>query len=54
MSEQGLARELAAWFRSGNSVPVDEKYLLRMKWERIKKDIDALTNAVLTRDNNHE
>lgn len=36
------ANELGAWFRSGNSVPVDVKFVMRERAERIKADIDRL------------
>lgn len=39
---RAAADELAAWFRSGNSVPVDLSHLFRTKWPKLKDDIDRL------------
>lgn len=42
MSVESAARELAAWFTSGNSVPVDLRHTVKVNSDRIMADVERL------------
>jgi hypothetical protein len=42
MSIESAARELAAWFTSGNSVPVDLRHMVKVNGDRIMEDVERL------------
>lgn len=46
MSIEAAARELAAWFTSGNSAPVDLRHTVKVNGERIMADVDRLNKAL--------
>ncbi len=39
---KAVARELVAWFMSGNSVPVDIRHIARVNGDRIMADAERL------------
>lgn len=39
---KAVARELVAWFTSGNSVPVDIRHTAKVKGDRIMADAERL------------
>lgn len=43
---ESAARELVAWFKSGNSVPVDLDFQFSRNKERIMADVERLDKAV--------
>lgn len=43
---EAAARELAAWFTSGNSIPVDMRYAAKVNGERIMADVERLNKAL--------
>lgn len=45
MSIESAARELAAWFTSGNSIPVDLRHTVKFNGDRIMADVDRLNRA---------
>lgn len=46
MSIESAARELAAWFTSGNSVPVDLRHTVKVNGDRIMADVDRMNKAL--------
>lgn len=42
---ESAARELAAWFTSGNSIPVDLLHTVKVNGDRIMADVDRLNRA---------
>lgn len=42
MSIEAAARELAAWFSSGNSIPVDLRHTVKVNGDRIMADAARL------------
>lgn len=46
MSIKSAARELAAWFTSGNSVPVDVRQTVKVNGDRIMADAARLNKAL--------
>lgn len=46
MSIESAARELAAWFTSGNGVPVDIRRTVKVNGERIMADVDRMNKAL--------
>ena len=47
MSEiESAARELVAWFKSGNNVPVDVGYQFSRNKDRIMADVERLDKAL--------
>lgn len=49
MSIESAARELAAWFTSGNSIPVDLRHTVKVNGDRIMADVDRLNRALYDR-----
>lgn len=45
MSIESAARDLVAWFISGNSIPVDLDRMVKVNGERIMADVDRLNRA---------
>ena len=43
---EAAARELAAWFTSGNSVPVDMRHVEKISGDKIMKDVERLNKAL--------
>ena len=43
---KAASRELVAWFKSGNSVPVDVVYQFSRNKDRIMADVERLDKAV--------
>lgn len=43
---KAVARELVAWFMSGNSVPVDIRHTARVNGERIMADAERLDRSI--------
>lgn len=43
---ESAARELVAWFKSGNSVPVDFGYQFSRNKDRIMADVERLDEAL--------
>lgn len=43
---EAAARELVAWFTSGNSVPVDIRYVVKVSGDKIMNDVDRLNKAL--------
>lgn len=43
---ESTARELAAWFTSGNSIPVDLRHMVKVNSDRIMADVDRLNKAL--------
>jgi hypothetical protein len=43
---KAVARELVAWFMSGNSVPVDIRHTARVNGERIIADAERLDRSI--------
>lgn len=41
-----VARELVAWFTSGNSVPVDIRHTARVNGDRIMADAERLDRSI--------
>jgi len=39
---ESAARELAAWFTSGNSIPVDLRHTIKVNGDRIMADVAKL------------
>lgn len=51
MSEiESAARELVAWFKSGNSVPVDVDFQFSRNKERIMADVERLDRSISDTD----
>lgn len=46
MSIEAAARELAAWFTSGNSVPVDIRNTVKVNGDGIMEDVERLNRAL--------
>lgn len=46
---ESAARELAAWFTSGNSIPVDLRHTVKINGERIMADVERLNRALADR-----
>lgn len=47
MSEiESAARELVAWFKSGNSVPVDIRHTAKVNGDRIMADAERLDRSI--------
>lgn len=46
MSIESAARELASWFISGNSVPVDLRHTVKVNGDRIMADVERLNKAL--------
>ena len=40
------ARELAAWFTSGNGIPVDLRHTVKVNGDRIMADVERLNKAL--------
>lgn len=49
MSIEAAARELVAWFTSGNSVPVDLHHTVKVNGDRIMADVERLSRAFVDR-----
>lgn len=47
---KAVARELVAWFTSGNSVPVDVRYTVKVNGDRIMADAVRLKAALVDED----
>lgn len=47
---KAVARELVAWFMSGNSVPVDIRHTARSNGDRIMADAERLKAALADED----
>jgi hypothetical protein len=45
MSIEAVARELAAWFTSGNSIPVDLRHTVKVNGDRIMADVERLNRV---------
>lgn len=43
---ESAARELAAWFTSGNGVPVNIRHTVKFNGDRIMADVDRLNKAL--------
>lgn len=43
---ESAARELAAWFTSGNSIPVDLRHTVKINGDRIMADVERLNKAL--------
>ena len=43
---KAVARELVAWFMSGNSVPVDIRHTARVNGDRIMADAERLDRSI--------
>ena len=43
---KAIARELVAWFTSGNSVPVDIRHTVRVNGDRIMADSQRLHRSI--------
>lgn len=43
---KAAARELAAWFTSGNSVPVDLRHTVKVNGDRIMADVAKLNEEL--------
>ena len=43
---ESAARELAAWFTSGNDITVDLRHRVKVNGERIMADVDRLNKAL--------
>ena len=43
---ESAARELAAWFTSGNSIPVDLRHTVKVNGERIMADMERLNKEL--------
>lgn len=43
---EAAARELAAWFTSGNSVPVDIIHVAKTSGDKIMNDVERLNKAL--------
>lgn len=50
MSIEAAARELAAWFTSGNSVPVDLRHTVKVNGDRIMADVERLNRSIHEHD----
>lgn len=51
MSEiEAAARELAAWFTSGNSIPVDLRHTVKLNGDRIMDDVERLNRSIHEHD----
>lgn len=50
MSIESAARELAAWFTSGNSVPVDVRQAAKVNGDRIMADAERLHRSIHEHD----
>lgn len=46
---KAVARELVAWFTSGNSVPVDIRQTVKVNGDRIMADVERLNRAFVDR-----
>lgn len=47
---KAVARELVAWFMSGNSVPVGIRHAVRVNGDRIMADAERLKAALVDED----
>lgn len=47
---KAVARELVAWFTSGNSVPVDVRHTARVNGDRIMADAARMKAALVDED----
>lgn len=47
---KAVARELVAWFMSGNSIPVDIRHTARLNWDRIMEDAARLHRSIYEDD----
>lgn len=43
---KAVARELVAWFTSGNGVPMDLRYTVKINGDRIMEDVERLNKAL--------
>ena len=43
---KAVAREIVAWFTSGNSVPVDVRHVAKVNGDRIMADADRLHRSI--------
>lgn len=43
---EAAARELVAWFKSGNSVPVDIRHTVKVNGDRIMADAERLDRSI--------
>lgn len=50
MSIESAARELAAWFTSGNGVPVDIRRTVKVNGDRIMADVARLNRSIHEHD----
>lgn len=50
MSIESAARELAAWFTSGNRIPVDLRHTVKVNGDRIMEDADRLNRSIHEHD----
>lgn len=46
MSIEAAARELAAWFTSGNGIPVDIRQTVKINGYRIMADVERLNKTL--------
>lgn len=46
MSIESAARELAAWFTSGNGIPVDLRHTVKVNGDRIMADAARLHRSI--------
>lgn len=47
---ESAARELVAWFKSGNSVPVDLRHTVKVNGDRIMADAERLNRSINEHD----
>ena len=47
---KAAARELAAWFTSGNSIPVDLRHTVKVNGDRIMADAERLHRSIHEHD----
>lgn len=46
MSIESAARELEAWFTSGNGILIDLRHTVKVNGERIMADVDQMNKAL--------
>lgn len=50
MSIESAARELVAWFTSGNSLSVDLRHMIKLNGDRIMADAERLNRSIHEHD----
>lgn len=50
MSIESAARELAAWFTSGNGIPVDLRHMVKVNGDRIMEDVERFNRSIHEHD----